>query len=96
MIGFDVRAELSEAQIRCGLREKDTLLEADFGLLQEVTASRAPYEGSYEVTPTVEGFTLPTARKFMQENLSVKQIPIYETGNAAGGSTVYIAADINE
>lgn len=96
MIGFDVSSELLQGRICCELQEKSALLEADFGLLQEVVVSEAPYEGAYEVTPTVEGFSLPTAKKTLSRNINVRKIPIYETGNTAGGETVYIAADLNE
>ena len=49
------------------------------------------YKGDYEVTPTLEGETLPTKQKLMEEDLTVNPIPIYETSNISGGTTVYIA-----
>lgn len=51
------------------------------------------YKGDYEVTPTLEGETLPTKQKLMEENLTVNPIPIYETSNNSGGTTVYIAKE---
>ena len=53
-----------------------------------------PYEGSYEVTPQVEAQVLPTRRKTMKENLTVKSIPFFNVGNASGGSTVYIGTEL--
>lgn len=52
------------------------------------------YEGSYEVTPTVDGVTLETARKTMSRDLTINPIPYYDTGNESGGRTIYIAKTI--
>lgn len=49
------------------------------------------YEGSYEVTPSVEAQTLPTAEKYMKKDVNVLAIPYFDVSNTAGGSTVYIA-----
>lgn len=51
------------------------------------------YEGDYNVTPTVHGETLQTKDKYMEEDLEIKPIPIYETTNNSGGLTVYIAKE---
>lgn len=48
------------------------------------------YEGPYEVTPSVDGFVLETKGKAMDENLSVLDIPVFETGNIYG-TTIHIA-----
>lgn len=53
-----------------------------------------PYLGTYEITPTVEGMTLETKKKFMKDDLTVKAIPVFQTSNAADGDTVYIASEI--
>lgn len=49
------------------------------------------YEGEYNITPDVEAQIIPTANKFLSEDVTVKQIPFFNVGNTAGGSTVYIA-----
>ena len=51
------------------------------------------YKGDYNVTPTVSGETLQTKYKYMEEDLVLKPIPIYETTNNSGGLTVYIAKE---
>lgn len=89
-----IRLNVSESRARLRVRQERPSLTAQDAVV--VTTGGFPYEGAYEVTPTVDGFTLPTAKKVMREDLTVKQIPIFETGNTSGGSTVYIAADINE
>lgn len=60
------------------------------------TAGAFPYEGDYEVTPTVEGLSLPTRQKYMTDDVKILAIPIYEVSNPSGGSTVYIADEIEK
>ena len=50
------------------------------------------YEGSYEVTPKVEAQVMPTANKFLTDDMNVTAIPTYSVGNTSGGSTFYIAS----
>ena len=52
------------------------------------------YDGTYEITPTVEGYSLETAQKMMADDVTVNAIPFYEVGNNSGGNTVYIADEI--
>ena len=52
------------------------------------------YEGSYSVTPKVEEQTIPTARKYLLEDMQIKAIPMFETSNEQGGTTVYIANEV--
>lgn len=58
------------------------------------TCLHEPYAGSYEVTPRVDAQTLATKQKFMQEDLTIKEIPFFNVSNTAGGSTVYIGREI--
>lgn len=53
-----------------------------------------PYEGPYDVTPKVTAQTLPTAKKFMQEDVSIRAIPYFDVSNPAGGNTIYIAKEV--
>ncbi len=39
------------------------------------TGSAPPYEGDYEVTPSAEEQTLPTANRLLNKNIVVKPIP---------------------
>ena len=52
------------------------------------------YEGPYDVTPKVTAQTLPTAKKFMQEDVSFRAIPYFDVSNPAGGNTIYIASEV--
>ena len=57
--------------------------------------SAEEYIGPYDVTPQVASQTLNTAGKIMSSNVEVHGVPYFETSNTSGGSTVYIARDIN-
>ena len=48
------------------------------------------YTGAYEVTPTTAAQTLETQNRVMAENVTVNEIPYYETTNESGGYTVII------
>ncbi|MGN1249166.1 MAG: hypothetical protein ACI4XW_03735 [Candidatus Spyradocola sp.] len=52
------------------------------------------YDGTYAVTPTPSGMVLPTARRMMREDLTVKAIPYYKVSNTGGGDTVYIGKEL--
>lgn len=51
----------------------------------------SPYEGEYAVTPKTTQQSLETKHKTMQNDLTVLEIPYYQTTNEAGGYTVIIA-----
>lgn len=48
------------------------------------------YEGDYEITPTVYSQNMPTKNKTMYDDVTVLEIPYYETSNEYGGYTVII------
>lgn len=51
-----------------------------------------PYEGEYTVTPSaIDTQVLPTANKFLEDDILVKSVPYYEVSNTQGGLTVSIA-----
>lgn len=53
------------------------------------------YEGPYEVTPKAwQGTVLETKDKAMTDDVTVLEIPYYETGNVYNGLTVYIANEV--
>ena len=51
------------------------------------------YDGTYVVTPRPFEQVLPTQDKLMADDVTVKQIPYFETSNVQG-TTVYIGSDI--
>ena len=53
-----------------------------------------PYTGEYTVTPKAHDQTvLPTKRKQMLDDVTVLEVPYYETSNESG-VTVYIAQEV--
>ena len=52
------------------------------------------YAGPYTATPKVEAQSLATAQKYMQQDVHIKAIPYYDTGNSAGGRTIYIGKEL--
>lgn len=49
------------------------------------------YEGAYTVHSAAhEVQKLPTANKYLNENITVEKIPYYETSNTSDGITIYI------
>ena len=61
-----------------------------------VLAQISRYEGSYSVTPAVEEQTLETKEKLMTDNVTIQEIPYYDTSNNAGGTTAYIGGSLDE
>lgn len=61
----------------------------------EVVYSSAgdPYTGSYTITPKVNEQTMATRNKLMQDNITIKAIPFYETDNSLG-TTIYIGSEL--
>lgn len=54
------------------------------------TGSAPAYEGPYDVTPTLEMQALGTQGKYMQHNVTVREIPVTRTTNPYDGITVLI------
>ena len=52
---------------------------------------KAPiYNGQYEVTPSFENKSLPTAGKLLSRDVTIYEIPVYSVSNPSGGNTVTI------
>ena len=62
--------------------------------IRDIQTVGEPYEGPYDVTPKVTAQTLPTAKKLMREDVSVRAIPYFDVSNPAGGNTIYIANEV--
>ena len=63
--------------------------------LDQIGLDITRYKGEYDVTPTVDGFVLPTAKKVMEKDVNIRAIPFYEVSNQFDGETVYIAKELN-
>ena len=58
-----------------------------------VAAHGEEYTGPTTVTPSGSVQTLPTAHKYLTDNIIVKEIKRWDVGNTSGGNTVYIGED---
>lgn len=62
----------------------------------ESSEEHEQYTGSYEVTPKAfESQTLETSDKILTDDIVISEVPYYETANATGGVTSYIAKEGN-
>lgn len=48
------------------------------------------YAGPYDITPLFSVQVLPTAKRLMRQDVTVKKIPQYEVSNDYGGYTLII------
>lgn len=76
--------------------ELNDAFKVDFGEVAEVTkyVGGELYEGEYEVIPRFSEQTLPTTDKVLTEDVTVREIPYFETSNESGGTTVYIGIEV--
>ena len=58
-----------------------------------VAAHGEEYTGPTTVTPSGSVQTLPTAHKYLTDNIIVQEIKRWDVGNTSGGNTVYIGED---
>ena len=78
-------------------KELNQSFSARFGEIQMVTEhvdTTILYEGDYIATPKVTEQTLPTAKRFLEHDVTILQIPYFETSNNSGGNTVYIGNEV--
>lgn len=79
-----------------GSAEVDLEIEADgeFGSYTKITGDET-YTGEYIVTPKAYNQTiLQTRDKVMADNVTVLEVPYWETSNPFDGKTVYIANEV--
>lgn len=86
---IDANVEIEDVDIHTNMQEES--LNADFGIITEriIQGDTQIYKGEYEVTPKVSKQYLETAQKYLTKNVTVNEIPLYETDNQKG-TTIYI------
>lgn len=52
--------------------------------------SAPEYSGPYDITPLFTAQVLPTAKKLMQKDVTIRKIPQYEVSNDSSGYTLII------
>lgn len=58
-----------------------------------VAAHGEEYTGPTTVTPSGSVQTLPTARKYLAQDITVREIKRWDVGNSSGGTTVFIGEE---
>lgn len=94
MIRFDVGFNLRRQRLQTHFELTSNIFPVVFDKFVAVTKDVESYDGEYKVTPKVTEQVLPTAKKFMNADVTVAKIPIYDVSNNSGGTTVYIADNI--
>lgn len=75
----------------------DYFTEEDIAEIVDTVCDQiSKFEGDYTVTPAVDAQTLETKQKLMTDNVTIKEIPFYDTSNNSGGTTVYIGSTLDE
>lgn len=60
-----------------------------------VTKEFDAYTGDYNIVPKAfVSQTLETANKVMKENMTISEVPYWETSNESNGKTAYIAKEV--
>lgn len=87
-----IRLKISGSRLRLNVNSPKIGMKVDKAVI--VSVGGEPYEGEYEVTPKVSSQTLPTAKKLMKDDVTVKAIPYFGVSNPAGGQTIYIGSEL--
>ena len=101
MIFYDVPLvvdlEVESDQVEFDLEIENDIFEFDLETDQTIVINKTSgdiYEGPYEVTPMAYNeVILETKEKKMSDNVTVLEIPYWETTNP-DGKTVYIAGEV--
>ena len=51
------------------------------------------YNGPYDITPLFSAQVLPTAKRLMQQDVTIRKIPQYEVTNDSNGYTLIIGEE---
>lgn len=91
-----VKFQESKVGIDAKFSSSTVSIDTDFADLQKVTVREdvVPFMGEYTITPKVDAQTIPTAQKFMTDDMKIKAIPYFETSNNFDGETVYIGSEV--
>lgn len=73
--------------------ETNQTFRANFTGIQAVTGTNPEYTGPTTVTPSGSVQTLPTAHKYLTDNIIVQEIKRWDVGNLSGGTTVFIGEE---
>lgn len=69
-------------------------IKVRFDYFQQVMITPDTYEGDYTVVPKAEAQSLPTKKKYLEDDITVTEIPYFDVTNPAGGQTIYIGSEV--
>ena len=95
-VGIDAKFSSSTVSIDTDFKQNNVSLDTEFANFQMVSVREdvVPYMGEYKITPKVDAQTIPTAQKYMTDDMKIKAIPYFETSNDYDGETVYIGSEV--
>lgn len=98
---IDVEVDSSDIDVNVGVRSMEFDFAGDSDEIEmEVdvaieTVSGNHFDGPYQVTPKAHGGTvLETNGKYMDDDVTVTEIPYYETTATTGGTVLFIATEV--
>lgn len=89
MITIPVKLAVENVTIPMTVATEDIEIPVSISVTYEAVSGDT-YEGSYQVTPTLNDQTLETEGKVMRDDLTVYAIPISRVSNPYDGITVLI------
>ena len=92
--GAALKVAFNDEQLKeaVSLQEEKSDVRVGFGTAEVVDVGKKipPYDGDYDVVPSMVSQTLDTSGKRMSGDVIVQEIPFTETGNLGGGYTAII------
>ena len=74
--------------------DRGGVIDLSYNLVTPTVIDAQIYTDGYEVTPKTYSQTLDTANKLLRDDITINEIPYFETSNEEDGITVYIANTI--
>lgn len=89
----NIKGIIQQTNVLNGVITNSDHIEGTINYHTEGGGSEVPsYDGAYTVTPKTYEQSLATRNKLMRADVTIKEIPYYETSNISG-KTVYIGGD---
>lgn len=88
---FNVTFGVDEITFGVNMATANQSIAVGFEQLQVITQGLDDfeiYQGSYAITPAVEAQTLETKDRKMEEDLTILEIPYFETSNQSGTTVI--------
>lgn len=94
MADFNVTFSSDAMTFDVGMSIGDGSFSPAFDSIQPLTQDAEAYQGPYDVTPSVRRQHLETKDRLMRDDVTIREIPYFETSNDEGGNTIYIGKEL--